>query len=131
MRHRGLRGRLDAGHALGVRRSTAPARCDSTRCRRTSRCAPPARPTATPNSRCCCAGAPRPTCSTTLDNTRSEHRSFALTAARALEVCADVARAVNGWRAHFEKLGVTGRDLALLSEQIDRMFLRDQRERFK
>ncbi len=64
----------------------------------------------------------------TLVNAVSEHRAFALSAARAQAVCAEVARVVQGWRTHFAALGVCERDLALLSEQIDRPFLRDQRD---
>ena len=63
----------------------------------------------------------------TLANALSEHRAFALTAAQALQVCTEVARVVAGWRKHFAAQGVTPRDLALLAEQIDRPFLREQR----
>jgi len=66
----------------------------------------------------------------TLDNALSEHRAFALTEARAREVCAEVAGVVGQWRAHFEATGVSGRDIAMLAEQIDRDFLRRQRGRF-
>lgn len=64
----------------------------------------------------------------TLANALSEHRAFALTADHARAVCAEVVRAVKGWRAHFAAQGVTPRDLDLLGEQIDRPFLREQRE---
>lgn len=66
----------------------------------------------------------------TLDNALSECRAFALTPQRAREVCADVARAVSGWRSHFKTVGVGANDIAMLGEQIDRTFLREQRERF-
>ena len=66
----------------------------------------------------------------TLDNALSECRAFALTPQRAREVCADVAGAVSGWRSHFKTLGVGANDIAMLGEQIDRTFLREQRERF-
>ncbi len=65
-----------------------------------------------------------------LTNALSEHRSFALTAERARAVCAQVGRVVNGWRAHFAAQGIRGRDLAQLADQIDRPFLRQQREPF-
>jgi serine/threonine-protein kinase HipA len=65
----------------------------------------------------------------TLANALSEHRSFALTLARAQVVVAEVAVAVDGWRAHFESCGVSARDLASLAQQIDRPFLREQRSR--
>lgn len=64
----------------------------------------------------------------TLDNALSEHRSFALGAARAREVAADVARTVGRWHEHFASCGVTPRDLDLLSQHIDREFLRRQRQ---
>ena len=63
-----------------------------------------------------------------LANALSEHRSFALTADRAGAVCANVARVVNGWRAHFAAQGVSTRDLARLADHIDRPFLHKQRE---
>ena len=63
----------------------------------------------------------------TLENALSEHRSFALTRAKAQAVTAEVARVVAGWRAHFAQKRVSKRDLDLLGEQIDRAFLREQR----
>ncbi len=63
----------------------------------------------------------------TIDNALSEHRAFALTLAQAQEVAAEVARVVSGWRTHFRNRGVAKGDLQLLSEQIDRPFLREQR----
>jgi serine/threonine-protein kinase HipA len=63
----------------------------------------------------------------TLANAMSEHRAFALTEARATQVCKEVAQVVSGWQAHFAACGVGARDLALLAEQIDRPFLREQR----
>lgn len=64
----------------------------------------------------------------TLANALSEHRAFSLTLAQARGVVQEVARVVSGWREHFKGQGVTARDLALLAEQIDRPFLREQRE---
>jgi serine/threonine-protein kinase HipA len=66
----------------------------------------------------------------TISNALSEHRAFALTAGRAREICVEVAGVVSGWRARFAALGVTANDLDLLSQQIDRQFLREQREQF-
>lgn len=66
----------------------------------------------------------------TLNNALSECRAFTLTPQRAAEICADVARAAHGWRTHFEALGVPTRQVEMLSEQIDRPFLREQREAF-
>ena len=63
----------------------------------------------------------------TMDNAPSEHRAFALTHARARVVAAEVARVLDGWRAHFAQFGVLPQHLDLLAEQIDRPFLRDQR----
>lgn len=65
----------------------------------------------------------------TIANALSEHRAFALTAARASRVAAEVAGVVEQWQAHFAAAGVGARDRALLAEQIDRPFLREQRER--
>lgn len=63
----------------------------------------------------------------TMANALSEHRSFALTLPRARQVAAEVAAVVDAWRPHFERFGVSGRDLSSLSLQIDRPFLREQR----
>jgi serine/threonine-protein kinase HipA len=63
----------------------------------------------------------------TLANAMSECRAFALTPPQAQRVAHDVAKVVDGWKQHFTACGVTKRDLALLAEQIDRPFLREQR----
>lgn len=60
-------------------------------------------------------------------NLVSEHRAFALTAARAKAVGAEVAQVVQTWRTHFKAVGVTDSDIDLLSQQIDRPFLSEQR----
>jgi hypothetical protein len=39
-----------------------------------------------------------------------------------------VARMVDGWRMHFERVGVGARDIESLSASIDRHFLADQRK---
>jgi serine/threonine-protein kinase HipA len=67
----------------------------------------------------------------TLANALSEHRAFALTAGRAREICVEVSGVVDGWRAHFAAHGVSATDLDLLSKQIDRKFLLEQREDFR
>ena len=41
-----------------------------------------------------------------------------------------VARVVARWREHFVACGVTQADIAMLAEQIDRPFLREQRTEF-
>lgn len=41
-----------------------------------------------------------------------------------------VAGVINQWREHFASCGVTSNDIGLLAEQVDRPFLRDQREEF-
>jgi serine/threonine-protein kinase HipA len=64
----------------------------------------------------------------TLANALSECRSFALTTAQAVQICREVAAAVDSWRAHFATAGVAVRDIELLAEQIDRPFLLDQRD---
>jgi serine/threonine-protein kinase HipA len=64
----------------------------------------------------------------TLANALSEHRSFAIPLARAQQVVAEVAQVVSGWQPHFKKAGVAKADLALLAQQMDRPFLREQRE---
>ena len=64
----------------------------------------------------------------TLANALSEHRSFAISLVRAQQVVAEVAQVVSGWQPHFKKAGVAKADLALLAQQMDRPFLREQRE---
>ena len=63
----------------------------------------------------------------TLENARSECRSFALTPAQASVICREVAAVTQSWKEHFRNVGVTERDIALLAEQLDRPFLMDQR----
>lgn len=66
----------------------------------------------------------------TLDNALSEHRAFALTLPEARAICAEVSRVVDRWQAHFATAGVLPRDLALLSQHIDREALRAHRRAF-
>ncbi len=63
----------------------------------------------------------------TLANALTEHRAFALNATQAQQVCREVAAVVSRWQHHFAQAGVTPRDMALLAEQIDRPFLKEQR----
>jgi serine/threonine-protein kinase HipA len=64
----------------------------------------------------------------TIDNAMSEHRAFALTKARAQAICAEVARVVAKWRLHFKSHKISPRDIDQLAQQIDREFLKEQRE---
>lgn len=66
----------------------------------------------------------------TLDNALTERREFGLPAERAHALVADVARAVDGWQAHFEQLGVSATDMELLRASVDRDALRLQRKSF-
>jgi hypothetical protein len=63
----------------------------------------------------------------TVDNALSMARLFALSRAQAVGEARSVARVVDAWKEHFANVGVTRGDVALLAEQIDRPFLRDQR----
>lgn len=47
---------------------------------------------------------------------------------QALQEARAVAQVVSGWKEHFAACAVTAADIALYAEQIDRPFLRDQRE---
>ncbi len=67
----------------------------------------------------------------TLENALSACGQFGLTRAAAQREVRAVARIVGGWRTHFSDVGVSGGDIELLGEQIDRAFLREQREAFE
>jgi serine/threonine-protein kinase HipA len=67
----------------------------------------------------------------TLENALSACGQFGLTRAAAQREIRAVARIVGGWRTHFSDVGVSGGDIELLGEQIDRAFLREQREAFE
>ncbi len=64
----------------------------------------------------------------TLDNALSEAAQFGLDAKQARQETARVATVVSGWKQHFASLGVTARNIELLSAQIDRPALASQRE---
>jgi serine/threonine-protein kinase HipA len=63
-----------------------------------------------------------------LENAMSAHRAFRLSKPQAQAEISAVARMVDGWRMHFERVGVGARDIELLSANIDRHFLADQRK---
>jgi serine/threonine-protein kinase HipA len=67
----------------------------------------------------------------TLVNALSMCAQFGLTKDVARREVQLVALSVAGWRQHFSGMGVSPGDLELLSEQIDRPFLRQQREEFE
>jgi serine/threonine-protein kinase HipA len=67
----------------------------------------------------------------TLANALSMSRMFALGKDDAIREVRAVARVVDGWKDHFKSCGVTAGDIELYAEQIDRPFLRDQRNDVK
>lgn len=67
----------------------------------------------------------------TLANALSMSQMFALRKDDAVREVRAVARVVDGWRDHFKACGVTAGDIDLYAEQIDRPFLRDQRNEVK
>jgi serine/threonine-protein kinase HipA len=64
----------------------------------------------------------------TLENALSMCAQFALKPAQARDEVRRVALVVAGWQAHFTSVGVTPGDIELLADQIDRPFLREQRQ---
>jgi serine/threonine-protein kinase HipA len=66
----------------------------------------------------------------TLDNALSRANLFALTPPQARKEAAAVAAVVARWKEHFAASGVTAGDIGLYAEQIERPFLRDQRDAF-
>jgi serine/threonine-protein kinase HipA len=66
----------------------------------------------------------------TLQNALSMAPMFALKKNAAVEQVREVVTVVNGWREHFDLCGVTRGDIELYAEQIDRPFLREQRQEF-
>jgi len=66
----------------------------------------------------------------TIANALSMSSMFGLVRNEAIEEIRVVARAVDGWRRHFQDCGVTRNDIELYAEQIDRPFLKDQRREF-
>lgn len=66
----------------------------------------------------------------TLVNALSMCTQFGLKPAAAQAEVRRVAGVVAGWREHFVSAGVSDADIELLGEQIDRPFLREQREEY-
>ncbi|MCW7538446.1 type II toxin-antitoxin system HipA family toxin [Aquabacterium sp. A7-Y] len=66
----------------------------------------------------------------TLENALSMVRYFGLSQDQAVKEVREVAGIVAEWQAHFTACGVRPRDIELYAEQIDRPFLREQREEF-
>ena len=64
----------------------------------------------------------------TLENAMSSHKAFRLSLAQARTEVRTVANVVDGWREHFESLGVSARDIEMLRASIDRPFLLEQRK---
>ena len=64
----------------------------------------------------------------TLDNALSMSALFSLRKVDAIREVRLIARVVSGWREHFRKCGVTAGDIDQYAQQIDRPFLKDQRE---
>ena len=64
----------------------------------------------------------------TLENALSMSSLFQLRAAEATREVRKVVRAVDRWKDHFRSCGVTDADVATLARQIDRPFLKEQRE---
>jgi serine/threonine-protein kinase HipA len=67
----------------------------------------------------------------TIANALSMASMFALRKDDAVREVRVVTRVVEGWKDHFKACGVTAGDIDLYAEQIDRPFLRDQRNEVK
>ena len=67
----------------------------------------------------------------TVANALSMAQLFGLTDKQAVAQVRRVARAVACWQQHFASCGVTRHAIALLAEQIDRPFLKDQRDDYQ
>jgi serine/threonine-protein kinase HipA len=67
----------------------------------------------------------------TLANALTMSQMFALRKDDAVREIRAVARVVDSWKDHFKACGVTAGDIDLLAEQIDRPFLREQRNELK
>jgi serine/threonine-protein kinase HipA len=63
----------------------------------------------------------------TVANALSMSRMYGLTKVEAVKEAQAVAQVIDGWKEHIAASGVTGGDIDLYAEQIDRPFLRDQR----
>lgn len=67
----------------------------------------------------------------TLENALSECGQFGLKKSEAIAQVRQVCEAVAGWKEHFARAGVAAADIESLAGQIDRPFLRDQRDAFR
>ena len=67
----------------------------------------------------------------TLANAFSMAQLFGLSREEAVAEARRVARVVAEWREHFAGCGVRPRDVELLGEQVDRAFLKDQRDEYR
>ncbi|SEA26906.1 type II toxin-antitoxin system HipA family toxin [Acidovorax soli] len=63
-----------------------------------------------------------------LDNALSESSRFGLARPQAEQAVRQVVAVVNGWQQHFASAGVRPADIESLAAQIDRPYLRDQRQ---
>src|SRR5882757_771559 len=66
----------------------------------------------------------------TLANAISQCEAFGLTPAQGVAEVAAVIDVVNGWKKHFQRSGVSARDIEILGERIDGESLRIQRTEF-
>jgi serine/threonine-protein kinase HipA len=64
----------------------------------------------------------------TLDNAMSECGQFGLKKSEAADQVRKVCAVVAIWKEHFARAGVLAKDIESLASQIDRPFLRDQRQ---
>lgn len=67
----------------------------------------------------------------TLANALSMSSLFLLKPAEAVREVRGVVQVVEQWQRHFKRCGVTPRDIEILSEQIDRGFLKEQRREYR
>ena len=67
----------------------------------------------------------------TVANALSLSHLYGLAKSEAVQEARAVAHVIDGWRQHFTACGVTSGDIELYAEQIDRPFLRDQRQELK
>jgi len=66
----------------------------------------------------------------TLENALSELRHYGMKPDRANAIVRLVARAVAGWKGHFQARGVSSADIEFLAQQIDRRALLDPRNAY-
>ena len=66
----------------------------------------------------------------TIENALSQSRLFALDASQAVKQVGAVARVVDKWQEHFKSERVSRHDIELYSQQIDRPFLKEQRQAY-